>query len=143
MRLTIWVYLHCSSHSELRKSYIGVYFSRFRRFKCSIDHAIKIKINRSRSIDQVFKCFVVVDDMLFCIVTFNLWLHYNKLLTYLLTYAKRLFYKAANSVFSKIGRIASEEVTLQLVKRISHHGLEVCKLNSQMASLDFTINRFL
>jgi len=26
---------------------------------------------------------VVVDDMLFCIVTFNLWLHYNKLLTYL------------------------------------------------------------
>ena len=23
--------------------------------------------------------------MLFCIVTFNLWLHYNKLLTYLLT----------------------------------------------------------
>jgi len=34
----------------------------------------------------VFKCFVVVDDMLFCIVTFNLWLHYNnKLLTYLLT----------------------------------------------------------
>jgi len=24
--------------------------------------------------------------MLFCIVTFNLWLHYNKLLTYLLTY---------------------------------------------------------
>ena len=30
--------------------------------------------------------FVVVDDMLFCIVTFNLWLHFNKLLTYLLTY---------------------------------------------------------
>ena len=33
---------------------------------------------------KVFKCFVVVDDMLFCTVTFNLWLHYNKLLTYLL-----------------------------------------------------------
>ena len=30
---------------------------------------------------------MVVDDMLFCIVTFNLWLHYNKLLTYLLTYS--------------------------------------------------------
>ena len=29
--------------------------------------------------------------MLFCIVTFNLWLHYNKLLTYLLTYTSRLF----------------------------------------------------
>ena len=49
--------------------YLCVYFSRFRPFKCSIDHA------------------------------------------------KRLFYKAANSVFGKIGRIASEEeVTLQLVK---------------------------
>jgi len=35
---------------------------------------------------KVFKCFVVVDDMLFCIVTFNLLLHFNKLLTYLLTY---------------------------------------------------------
>jgi len=55
--------------SEIR--YLGVYFSRFRRFKCSIDHA------------------------------------------------KRLFYKAANSVFSTIGRIASEEVTLQLVTRNS------------------------
>ena len=48
--------------SEIR--YLGVYISRFRRFKCSIDHA------------------------------------------------KRSFYKAANSVFGKIGRIASEEVTL-------------------------------
>jgi len=27
--------------------------------------------------------------MLFCIVTFNIWLHYNKLLTYLLTYLLR------------------------------------------------------
>jgi len=42
--------------SEIR--YLGVDFSRFRRFKCSIDHA------------------------------------------------KRSFYKAANSVFGKIGRIA-------------------------------------
>ena len=33
----------------------------------------------------VFECFVVV-GMLFCIVTFSLWLHYNKLRTYLLTY---------------------------------------------------------
>jgi len=69
--------------SEIR--YLDVYFSRFRRFKCSIDHA------------------------------------------------KRLFYKAANSVFGKIGRIASEEVTLQLVKSkcipILLYGLEVCELN--------------
>ena len=83
--------------SEIR--YLGVYFSRFRRFKCSIDHA------------------------------------------------KRSFYKAANSVFGKIGRIASEEVTLQLVKSkcipILLYGPEVCELTkSQMASLDFTINRF-
>jgi len=74
--------------SEIR--YLGVYFSRFRRFKCSIDHA------------------------------------------------KRSFYQAANSVFGKIRRIASEEVTLQLVKSkcipILLYGLEVCELNkSQMA----------
>ena len=45
-------------------------------------------MNNNRQIkaamDYCFKCFVVVDDMLFCIVTFNLWLHYNKLLTYFL-----------------------------------------------------------
>ena len=48
-------------------------------------------------------------------------------------HAKRLFYKAANNVFGKIGRIASEEVTLQLVKSkcipILLYGLEVCELN--------------
>jgi len=62
-------------------------------------------------------------------------------------HAKRLFSKPANSVFGKIGRIASEEVTLQLVKSkcipILLYGLEVCELSkSQMASLDFGINRF-
>ena len=30
--------------------------------------------------------------------------------------AKRGFYRAANSIFGKIGRIASEEVVLQLIK---------------------------
>ena len=65
----------------------------------------------------------------------------------MLRVAKRLFYKAVNRVFGKIGRIASEEVTLQLVKSkcipILLYGLEVCELSeSQMASLDFTINRF-
>ena len=29
-------------------------------------------------------------------------------------HAKRSFYRAANSIFSKIGRIASEEIVLQL-----------------------------
>ena len=33
-----------------------------------------------------------------------------------LEHAKKSFYRAANAVFSKIGRIASEEVTLQLIK---------------------------
>ena len=28
----------------------------------------------------------------------------------------KLFYRAANAVFSKIGRVAREEVTLQLIK---------------------------
>jgi len=86
-----------SSVSEI--IYLGVFFSRFRRFKCSIEHA------------------------------------------------KRSFYKTANSVCGKIGRIASEEVTLPLVKSkcipILLYGLEVCELNkSPMASMDFTINRF-
>jgi len=59
-----------------------------------------------------------------------------------------LFYKAANSVFGKIGRVASEEVTLQLVRPKSKcisillYGLKVCELKSQMAPLDLTINRF-
>jgi len=40
-----------------------------------------------------------------------------------------LFYKATNSIFRKIGRIASEEMTLQLVKSkcipVLLYGLEV------------------
>ena len=46
---------------------LGVYISKFKHFKCSLD------------------------------------------------YAKRSFYRAANAIFGKIGRIASEEVTLELV----------------------------
>jgi len=59
--------------------------------------------------------------------------------------AKRGFYRAANSIFGKIGRIASEEVVLQLIKCVPVllYGLEACALNkSQMASLDFVVNRF-
>jgi len=33
-----------------------------------------------------------------------------------LEHAEKSFYRTANAVFSKIGRIASEEVTLQLIK---------------------------
>jgi len=60
---------------------------------------------------------------------------------------KRGFYRAANSIFGKIGRIASEEVVLQLIKYkcvyVLLYGLEACALNkSQMTSLDFVVNRF-
>ena len=33
-----------------------------------------------------------------------------------LDHAKKSFYRAANAVFAKIGRVASEEVTMQLIK---------------------------
>ena len=59
---------------------------------------------------------------------------------------KSPFYWAANAVFGKVGRTASEEVTLQLVlsKCVSVllYGLEACSLNtSDIRSLDFVINR--
>ena len=62
--------------------------------------------------------------------------------------AKRGFYRAANSIFGKIWRIASDEVVLQLIKSkcvpVLLYGLEACALNnSHMASLDFVVNRFL
>ena len=61
--------------------------------------------------------------------------------------AKRAFYRSANAIFGKIGRIASEEVTLQLIQSKSVplllYGLEACPLNkSQLNSIDFVINRF-
>jgi len=40
----------------------------------------------------------------------------NRTMKCSLNAAKRGFYRAANSIFSKIGRIASEEVVLQLIK---------------------------
>ena len=64
-----------------------------------------------------------------------------------LDYAKKSFYRAANNIFGKIGRVASEEVTLQLLYSkcmpILLYGLEVCPLKkSDLSSLDFVINRF-
>jgi len=58
------------------------------------------------------------------------------------------FYRASNSIFGKVGRIASEEVVLHLVKYkclpILLYGFEVLNLNkSQLNSLDFVANRFL
>ena len=65
-----------------------------------------------------------------------------------LTVAKRGFYRAANSIFGKIGRCASEEVILQLISSkcipILLYGLEVLPMQKyQLNSLDFVINRFL
>ena len=65
-----------------------------------------------------------------------------------LDYAKRLFYRAANAISGNIGKLASEEVILQLIvsKCLSmlQFGLEACTFNkSQLSSLDFTINIFL
>ena len=64
-----------------------------------------------------------------------------------LDYAKRSYYRAANAIFCKIGRLASGEVILQLIVSkcmpMLLFGLEACTLNkSQLSSLDFTINRF-
>jgi len=57
------------------------------------------------------------------------------------------FYRAANSVFWKIGQIASEEVTLQIMDSkcipMLLYGLEACPLlKSDRSSLDFAIDRF-
>jgi len=62
--------------------------------------------------------------------------------------AKRGFYRAANSIFGKIGLTASEEVTLHLIKSkcvpILLNGLETLFLTkAQLNSLDFVANRFL
>ena len=52
------------------------------------------------------------------------------------------------SIFGKVGRMASEEATLQLIKSkcipVLLYGLVACPLNkSQLSSLDFAMNRFL
>jgi len=63
-----------------------------------------------------------------------------------LTMAKRSFYRAANSIFGKVGRIASEEVTLHLLETkcipVLLYGLEACPLSkNQLSSIDFVVNR--
>ena len=60
--------------------------------------------------------------------------------------AKKAFYRCANAVFGKIGRIASEEVTLEITRckciPVLLYGTEACLLNkSDSSSLDFVINR--
>jgi len=60
---------------------------------------------------------------------------------------KKSFYRAANAILGKICRVASEEVTLQLIKSKSLpvllYGLEACPITKTDLSLDFVVNRFL
>ena len=63
---------------------------------------------------------------------------------------RKTFYRSANAIFGKIGRIASEEVILQLIKEQMHslprllYGFDACTLTkSELSSLDFIVNRFL
>ena len=65
-----------------------------------------------------------------------------------LDHAKRSFYGSANSIFGKIGRIASEEIVLELIKKkcipVLLYGLEVFTLNiTQQRSLNFPFTRLL
>jgi len=58
------------------------------------------------------------------------------------------FFRATNAIFGNIGRVASEEVILELVKckclPILLYGLECCPLDkSDVKSLDFAVTRFL
>ena len=63
-----------------------------------------------------------------------------------LDHAKHTFYRAVNGIFGRIGRTASEEVILELIKSkclpILLYGLEACPLNkTSLRSLDFSVNR--
>ena len=60
---------------------------------------------------------------------------------------RKAFYHSANAIFGKVGRVASEEVVLQLINSKCMpsllYGLEACPLvKSELSSLDFVINRF-
>ena len=62
-------------------------------------------------------------------------------------YAKRAFYRSANSIFGKVANAASEEVMLHLVNSkcfpMLLYGLEACPLNkSENNSINFTAMRF-
>ena len=64
------------------------------------------------------------------------------------SYAKRSFYRSSNAIFGKVGRRASEEVSLQLVKSkcmpMLPYGLECfALLKSDVKSIDFAVTRFL
>ena len=62
-------------------------------------------------------------------------------------HSRRSFYRAANAIFARVGRIASEEVVLHLMSTkcipILLYGLVACPLRkTDLNSLDFVVNRF-
>jgi len=63
-----------------------------------------------------------------------------------LDHAKRNFYRSSNSIFGKVGRAASEEVVLHLIKTkclpVLLYTLEVCFLTKAKRSLDLAVIRF-
>jgi len=64
------------------------------------------------------------------------------------SHSKRSFYRPSNAILGKVGRHASEEVTLQLVKSkrmpMLLYGLECfASLKSDVNSVDFSVTRFL
>jgi len=65
-----------------------------------------------------------------------------------LDYAKKSFFRSLNAIFGKIGRNASEEVILEIIRSkcipILIYGLECFALTkSDLKSLAFAVNRFL
>jgi len=59
--------------------------------------------------------------------------------------AEKSFSRAFNSIFGKVGRIAYENVVIELLKAKClpslYYGLEACPINkSQVKSLDFVLN---
>ena len=62
--------------------------------------------------------------------------------------ARKAFYRASNTVFGRVGRLASEEVVLKLLQSkclpVILYGLDVCPLNaSDKHTLDFVLTRTL
>ena len=85
------------------------------------------------------------------LMNFVFWVHtFLKLiaLNVLFTNVKSLFFRSANAIFGKVGRIASENVVIHLIYSkclpVLLYGLECFMLSkSQLNSLDFSFNRFL
>ena len=62
-------------------------------------------------------------------------------------YAKKSFFRSLNAIYGKVGRNASEEVILELIRSkcipVLIYGLECFALTkSDLRSLDFAVNRF-